>query len=187
MTKVDDLENGHGHVHVRRGERRTTDYWIKRLDDLEQHHARRRRAFDSAVSDYQAIAEAMATAQAEERLRPAGRDPQAEFGAELEQARLAAERHRLSFYTEWAADLQKLTVEVSRERDRLIRETEEVRALERAVGTAAEEVRNKLWYVTAELDQARNVIEITAAAKEAQQRASREVAEERGRYGRGWL
>jgi hypothetical protein len=183
----DDMENNF--VHIRRTPERSREFWQARLAEIEARHARKRRVLDSAISDYQSIATAMGAAQAEEHKHPAGRDPQAQFGAELEQARLKVERERISYHGARVADLERLSLEVSHTRDQLIAEVAAADALGREVGAAAEAVRTKLWYAALERDQAANYIQISDAAREAQQRAARELPEEKGRgnyYGRGY-
>jgi DNA repair ATPase RecN len=179
----DDQPNGF--IHLKRSPERTTEFWRERLDDLERHHNRRRRAFDEAVADYQIVATALAEAQAEERKHPHGADPQAEFGAELEQARIKAERARLEFHNGRVNDLGRLASEVGAARDALIRDALAVDQLQRAIGTAAETIRQALWYAAFERDQAANYLQVTEAAKELQLRAAELPPEGQRRRGYG--
>jgi hypothetical protein len=184
----DDLQPN-SFVHIRRSDERTVGYWQQRLEELEARHTRKRRSMDDAIADYKLIAAAMAEAQDMERKRPTGADPQKQFGQQLERARLRAERERLEYHGARIADLERLTADVSRARDQLISEASAVDALQREIGTAAETIRQRLWYAAIERDSAANYVTISESTREQQQRAARELAtEERGRhYGRGLL
>jgi DNA repair ATPase RecN len=183
------MENN-GHLHVKRSPERSAQFWRDRLEELEQRHVRKRRAMDEAIDAYKLVAREMSEAQDLERRRPRGVDVQAQFGAELEQARLAAERLRVEYHNARVSDLTKLAFDVSRARDQLIAEVAAVDALQREVGTACEQIRQALWYAGIERDSASNYVTISDATREAQLRAARELPEERGRgnyYGRGLL
>jgi hypothetical protein len=181
-----------GHLHVRRSDERTLGHWQQRLEELEQRHVRKKKALDAAVAEYRVIAAQMSEAQDAERRRPRGVDVQKEFGQQLEAARLAAERSRLEFFDGRVNDLQRLALEVSRTRDQLIAEVAAVDALQREVGTAAEMIRQRLWYCSIERDAASNYIQISDATREQQLKAARELPDETQErrhygYGRGLL
>jgi hypothetical protein len=186
-----DLANN-GYVHIRRSDERTVGHWQARLEELEQRHVRKRRAMDESIDAYKTVARAMSEAQDLERRRPRGVDVQKEFGQQLEAARLAVEVLRVEYHNARVNDLQKLAMDVSRARDQLIAEVAAVDALQREIGTAAEAIRQRLWYCSIERDAASNYIQISDATREAQLKAARELPDETQErrhygYGRGLL
>jgi hypothetical protein len=190
MAKDDHMQPN-GYLHVRRSPERSAQFWRDRLEELEQRHLRKRRAMDEAIDAYKLVAREMSEAQDLERRRPRGVDVQKEFGQQLEAARLAVEVLRVEYHSARVSDLQKLAMDVSRARDQLIAEVAAVDALQREIGTACEEIRQRLWYCSIERDAASNYIQISDATREQQLKAVREGAtEEKGRgsyYGRGLL